>query len=246
MESLMGRARPIEYDGGGNPELPYSVISLSSEMAGLLHDTPELQVRLIQIAKLKTDPGLGVTLFSPKDATGVRISKVKPAGPTSRATNLLLGDVLLEVNGTPTFAVDRRSRRWFSHNDVVQALVQAGDFVSILVARDETLNHVSAPFAQASTAEERQAFVQGGRVRLCSAAGPRMQWMLDPDLICKEKELKQTLDNGMMAHYEYEGQLAAARIHARDKAVEEGGAAEPPLIDESSAVVGAWWRGAIV
>ena len=65
-----------------------------------------------------------------------------------------------------------------------QALVKAGDFVSILVARDETLHRVSAPMAQANTVEQRQAFVQEGKVRLCTAAGTRTSFFPSPVQFC--------------------------------------------------------------
>ena len=66
---------------------------------------------------------------------------------------------------------------------------------------------MSEPLAQARTVEERQAFVQDGRVRLCSS-DPRMQRMMatsrgaeqlaypnypDPELSRVEHELKQKL-----------------------------------------------------
>lgn len=207
------------------------MLGLSAELAGLLHDTPALEVRIVRITKLESDPGLGVTLFSPKEAVGVRISRVKMGGPSSRAENLMIGDVLLEVNGAPLFSVDRRSRRWYGHNEVVEALVRAGDEVVILVASEETLNNVSAPLAQARTAEERQAFVEGGRVRLCTS-NPRMLAMLattrgaeqvaypsypDPELSRAEHDLKQKFVAGTITRREYDSMIIAARAQSKIK-----------------------------
>ena len=62
---------------------------------------------------------------------GVRVSKVKPGSPTSRAKNLMIGDVLLEINDVVLFLVDKGIRKWFEHADVIGVRTSLPTYLSL-------------------------------------------------------------------------------------------------------------------
>ena len=62
---------------------------------------------------------------------GVRVSKVKPGSPTSRAKNLMIGDVLLEINDVVLFSVDKGIRKWFQHADVIGVRTSLPTYLSL-------------------------------------------------------------------------------------------------------------------
>jgi len=94
------------------------------------------------------------------------VSKIKPGGPTSRAKNLVIGDVLVEINDCVLFAVEKSARRWFEHAEVIEVLKKAGSTLKMLVAQADDLERIGPPLARAVTLSERQAALAGGYIQL--------------------------------------------------------------------------------
>ena len=90
----------------------------------------------------------------------------QPGGPTSRAKNLLVGDVLVEINDCVLFAVEKNARRWFEHAEVIEVLTKAGSTLKMLVAQAGDLERIGPPLARAVTLSERQAAVAEGYIQL--------------------------------------------------------------------------------
>lgn len=82
-----------------------------------LHARCKGSARVVRIVRLSGDTSVGIRLYSPTptwaipNPRGIRISKIFPDSPAERTHNLVVGDVVLEVNGVPV--VDA------SHPDVV-------------------------------------------------------------------------------------------------------------------------------
>eukprot|EP00039_Didymoeca_costata_P030535 m.30040 g.30040 ORF g.30040 m.30040 type:complete len:741 (+) comp8166_c0_seq2:386-2608(+) len=192
-------------------DLPMALMTLSSEVAGLMYDIPALEVRSVSLVKLPTDTGWGITLFSPKNSGGVKITKIHPGGPTSRVPNLMVGDALLEVNGTATFKIEERQRLWYQHREVVESLKRGGDNLVLLVVEATSLEKIGEPFARARTPEERCAFCFDGMVKLFSSI-PTPQSIPVKKSILKEYEsnLKLQLSRGSISKRDYEDYRATA------------------------------------
>eukprot|EP00041_Stephanoeca_diplocostata_P037940 m.1461121 g.1461121 ORF g.1461121 m.1461121 type:complete len:1569 (-) comp25130_c0_seq1:174-4880(-) len=116
-------------------ETPSTQVPSMADSANSTRDTdegalaiPEAQIlarcqdsaRVVRIVRLPGDTSVGIRLYSPTptwaipNPRGIRISKIFPDSPAHRTHNLVVGDVVLEVNGVPVIDA--------SHRDVVELI----------------------------------------------------------------------------------------------------------------------------
>lgn len=201
----------------------FHIVVLSSPVAHLIHQNTDVSVKYGKIVRPTTKISIGITLFSPRNRQGVRISRIKENSLAAREPILSVGDVILEFNGIPTFSEVDGVRVWMSHKEVVDLVIRAGTNFTLLACTGDSFDLLKPLRIQMHTQTQLAAIEEDGLLRPlpCSEQNSQPSSGFVPSQISSSAKYRQTAKNlhlkykaGSISGMEYRACLQAALANA--------------------------------